>query len=269
MRRGPPELKVIESRKTSESRRMGVPRNASASRNADAPRNADTPRTAPPERNMTQRIVESITAAIVERRILPGTKLGEQRLADIFDVSRTIVRQALNQLSRDRIVTLQPSRGAFVASPNVDEARQVFEARQLIESAMARRLAREITREQIAELRSHLRAERAAIADVPGRTRLLADFHLVMARMLGNDVLTAVLSDLLSRSSLIALLYQSSLSAEESHREHVAIVDALERGDVRAVVRLADDHLKNVEKNLRLDPRAPDLAQILASTSPE
>ena len=60
----------------------------------------------------TQRIVESITTAIVERRLAPGTKLAEQKIADIFKVSRTLVRQALNQLSRDRLITLEPARGA-------------------------------------------------------------------------------------------------------------------------------------------------------------
>ena len=75
----------------------------------------------------TQRIADSITTAIVERRLMPGTKLAEQKIADIFKVSRTLVRQALNQLSRDKLVTLEPARGARVAEPSVDEARQVFE----------------------------------------------------------------------------------------------------------------------------------------------
>jgi DNA-binding GntR family transcriptional regulator len=217
----------------------------------------------------TQRIVESITTAIAERRLMPGTKLAEQRLADIFRVSRTLVRQALNQLSRDRLVLLEPARGASVASPSVAEARQVFEARQLIEGAMIRQLCRSITPAQIAELRLHLNGERAAVArtDISGRTRLLADFHVVLARMLGNEVLAQLLNDLLTRSSLIALMYQSTHSAEASFDEHVAIVDALERRDVRAAVRLAQEHLSSVERNLRLDPRRPDLALVLKSES--
>lgn len=219
-----------------------------------------------PSAGVTQRIVESITGAIVERRLMPGTKLAEQKLADIFKVSRTLVRQALNQLSRDRLVTLEPARGAYVAMPSVDEARQVFELRQMLEGAMVRRLCKVITDEQLAELRAHLQAEQAAVSrtDVPGRTRLLADFHVVLARMLGNEVLAQMLADLLSRSSLISLMYQSSHSAEASYAEHVAIVDALERRDVRAAVRLSEEHLQHVERNLRLDPRAPDLAEILA-----
>jgi DNA-binding GntR family transcriptional regulator len=219
----------------------------------------------PPAANSTQRIVESIVEAIVERRLMPGTKLAEAQIGSLFDVSRTVVRQALNQLSRDRLVTLEPARGAFVAQPGIDEARQVFEARQLIEAGVVRELCSRITAAQVAELRAHLRDERAAVArtDISGRTRLLADFHVVLARMLGNEVLAQLLADLLSRSSLISLMYQSSHSAEHSQAEHEAIVDALERRDARAAARLMAQHLHSVEHNLRLDPRSTDLAKAL------
>ena len=219
----------------------------------------------PSPASATDKIAASITQAIVERRLMPGTKLAEQKIADIFKVSRTLVRQALNQLSRDRLVTLEPARGAFVAQPSVIEARQVFEVRQMLEAAMIARLAKAITPAQLAELRLHLKDEREAVArtDVPGRTRLLADFHVLLARMQGNAVLAQLLTDLLSRSSLISLMYQSSHSAAESQAEHEAIVDALERRDAKAAVKLLDHHLGNVEANLRLNPRVQDLAEAL------
>lgn len=215
----------------------------------------------------TERIATAITAAIVERRLMPGTKLAEQKLADIFSVSRTLVRQALNQLSRDRLVTLTPARGAFVSEPSVEEARQVFEVRRMLESSLLAQLVERITPAQLAELRQHLQAEAQAIArtDVPGRTRLLADFHRLLARMQGNEVLAQLLGDLLSRSSLISLMYQSDHSAAESHAEHVALVDALEARDKRAVQKLLRDHLGHVETSLRLQPRVADLAQALKS----
>lgn len=213
----------------------------------------------------TRRIVDAITTAIVERRLMPGTKLAETQIGEIFKVSRTVVRQALNRLSRDRLVTLEPARGAFVAQPSIEEARQVFEARALIEAGLVKALCARITPAQIAELRRHLRDEQEAVVrtDVPGRTRLLADFHVVLARMLGNEVLAQHLAELLARSSLVALMTQSSLSAEHSHDEHVAIVDALEQRDARAAVRLMDSHLTHVERDLRLHPRMSDLAQVL------
>ncbi len=225
-----------------------------------------SPRTAEPSAsNATQRIADSITTAIVERRLMPGTKLAEQKIADVFKVSRTLVRQALMQLSRDKLITLEPARGARVAEPSVDEARQVFEARNMLEAAMIKRAATELTPAQIGELRTHLQAESLAVkrTDVSGRTRLLADFHVVIARMLGNDVLADMLGDLVSRCSLIALMYQSAHSAAHSFDEHVAIVDALAARDARAAVKLMESHLYNVERNLQLDPRMPDLESVL------
>jgi DNA-binding GntR family transcriptional regulator len=225
---------------------------------------AATPSDAAPT-GTTERIVASITTAIVERRLMPGTKLAEQQIADIFSVSRTLVRQALNQLSRDHLVTLEPARGAFVAQPSVDEARQVFEVRNMLEAAMIRRAATELAPRHITELRAHLQAEKAAVqrTDVSGRTRLLADFHVLLAQMLGNHALAEILQDLVSRCSLIALMYQSAHSAEHSWQEHVAIVDALERRDAKGAVKLMQDHLQHVERNLRLDPRSPDLHSAL------
>jgi DNA-binding GntR family transcriptional regulator len=211
---------------------------------------------------VTARIVDAITSAIVERRLMPGTKLAEQKIADLFGVSRTLVRQALNQLSRDRLVTLSPARGACVAAPGADEARQVFAVREMIESTMVRQLCAVISDAQLAALREHLQAEQAAVArtDVPGRTRLLADFHTVLARMTGNEVLAELLADLLNRSSLIALMYQSSHSAQQSQQEHQGIVEAITRRDGRAAARLMAQHLASVERNLHLPPAMPPTA---------
>jgi len=216
-----------------------------------------------------QRIIESITAAIVERRLMPGTKLAEQKVADIFQVSRTIVRQALHQLSRDKLITLEKARGARVAQPSVEEARQVFEVRHMLETSMVRRAALELTPAQVARLRAHLEDELAAVqrTDVSGRTRLLADFHVLLAGMLGNDTLADILRELLSRSSLISLMYQSAHSAEHSYLEHVAIVDALERRDARAAVRLMGEHLQHVEHHLKLPPHGADLSAVLRPES--
>ena len=189
---------------------------------------------------------------------MPGTKLAEQQIADIFKVSRTLVRQALNQLSRDRLVTLEPARGAFVAhAERRGGAPGLRGARRCSRPRWCGGCARGSPTRRSPSCARTCSDEREAVArtDVSGRTRLLADFHVVLARMLGNEVLAQLLADLLSRSSLIALMYQSSHSAEHSHAEHVAIVDALERRDARAAVRLMEEHLAHVERNLRLDPR--------------
>jgi len=97
------------------------------------------------ESTSTSTIAQSLTRAIVEHRLLPGTKLAEQKLADHFGVSRTLVRQALFQLSQNHLVTLEPARGAFVSTPSVTEARQVFAVRKMLEAQMTRSFVDTVT----------------------------------------------------------------------------------------------------------------------------
>jgi DNA-binding GntR family transcriptional regulator len=212
----------------------------------------------------TARIVESLTRAIVEHRLQPGTKLAEQKLADQFGVSRTLVRQALFQMARNRLIHMEPARGAFVATPSADEARQVFAVRRMLEASMVREFVRQVRPAQIKALKAHIRQEQQAVArqDVSGRTELLADFHVRVAELLGNQVLAQMLDELLSRCALITLMYQSTSAAEHSSDEHAAIVNALAAQDEALAVRLMDEHLQHVEQSLHFDrtPSRNDLS---------
>jgi len=207
----------------------------------------------------THLIVASLTKAIVEHRLHPGTKLAEQKLADHFGVSRTLVRQALFQLAQNRLIRLEPARGAFVATPSVEEARQVFAVRRMLEVQMARSFAIQHSSAQLGALRAHLDEEQAAVRrqDVPGRTELLRDFHVRMAELMGNQVLADLLRDLISRCALITLMYQTTLAASHSSQEHVDIVEALARGDAEQAASLMNDHLLHVETSLTFDRKLP------------
>jgi DNA-binding GntR family transcriptional regulator len=201
----------------------------------------------------------SSTRHIVEHRLHPGTKLAEQKLADHFGVSRTLVRQALFQLSQNRLIKLEPARGAFVAAPSVEEAKQVFAVRRMLEAEMARAFARSATPAKIKALREHVAQEKQAVQqhDVPGRTELLGDFHVRMAELMGNQVLADLLRELISRCSLITLMYQSTHAAEHSSEEHVEIVKALAAKDEDLAVRLMNEHLQHVEENLTFERKLP------------
>jgi len=219
----------------------------------------------------TSAIADALTRAIVEHKLLPGTKLAEQKLADHFGVSRTLVRQALFQLSQNRLVTLEPARGAFVATPSVQEAKQVFAVRRMLETEMTRAFARQVTPAQIKALKAHITAEKKAMDrnDVGQRTELLGDFHVVMAELMDNQVLAQLLGDLLSRCALITLMYQSTSAAEHSHEEHEAIVLALAAKDEDTAVQLMQEHLLHVEHSLTFDRDLPtsDLSMALSSVS--
>ena len=220
------------------------------------------------EASTTRSIVDALTRAIVDHRLQPGSKLAEQKLADHFGVSRTLVRQALFQLAQNRLIRLEPARGAFVAAPSATEARQVFAVRRMLEAEMTRAFVREVTPARIRALREHVAREKLAVEeeDVAGRTELLGDFHVRMAELMGNEVLAQILGELISRCSLITLMYQTSSAAEHSSDEHAEIVRALAARDEPRAVRLMTEHLQHVERNLTFDRQVPssDISLALA-----
>ncbi len=229
---------------TSSERRAGGPtvKGRSARRRAVAAPDEDA-------------IYERILAAIFEHRLPPGTKLGEDRLAGIYDVSRTRIRRVLPRLAHEGVVTLEPNRGAFVASPTVIDARNVFEARRVVEPGIVERLLAQPDRRGIvARLRAHVALERRARAagDARSIVRLSGEFHMLLAEMSGNALLAKTMRELASLTCLIIALYDKPAMPSCLGEEHGDIVDALAAGDAPRAVKRMIEHLKHVEDNLDL-----------------
>jgi DNA-binding GntR family transcriptional regulator len=200
-------------------------------------------------------IVERIFTAVMDHRLRPGMKLTENALCHAFAVSRARIRPILVKLGERGIVTLHPNRGAFVASPTAEEARDVFEARRTIELSVVRQAATRITKNQIKNLRLHVAEEAAAIASGDRREaiRLSGQFHIRLAEVAGNPVFVRFVEELVARSSLIIALFGSRLSAACAEREHGDLLDALGSRDGARAVRLMDHHLEHIGRSLHTD----------------
>jgi DNA-binding GntR family transcriptional regulator len=195
-----------------------------------------------------------LALAIHEHRLAPGTKLVEDEVGDIFSVSRTVVRAALQKLAHERLVTLQRNRGAHVAQPTSREAREVFEARSLLEPRTARSAALRTTPADIARLQAHTDQEHAALAaGDPGRAlRLSGLFHVEIARIADQDTIAAFITQLVARSSLIIALYwQRRTALCESHAHH-ALLRALADRNGDAAEELMKGHLVDLVSSLNL-----------------
>ncbi len=218
--------------------------------------------------DISQRIVEAVLA----QKLAPGARLGEQQLAMLFDCSRTIVREALTRLAARGIVTVSARRGWYLIAPSQDEAREAFEARRVIELGLLRGEGpdKPLGKAQLARLKKHLQQEKAALRgnDVGTRSFLLGDFHVCLAECLGNGLLADTLRDYTARTTLIAMLYQSSHDAAASCAEHVAIVDALAQGDRARAEALMAEHLANVQAALRLPALSDPLDQLREALAP-
>lgn len=213
-------------------------------------------------------ISERILEAVMARKLEPGSRLGEQQLAMLFDCSRTIVREALTRLAARGIVTVSARRGWYVVEPTAEEAREAFEARKVIETGLIRG-TQAIDKSAVQRLRSHIARQKAAVKgkDVATRSFLLGDFHVCLAQCLGNSLLAQTLRDFTARTTLIAMRHQSSEDAAQSCAEHVDIVAALEAGDLRRAEELMAAHLVSVQRNLQR-PDADPLHKLRTALAP-
>ncbi|WP_149866275.1 GntR family transcriptional regulator [Tropicimonas marinistellae] len=199
-------------------------------------------------------IAADLERAVLEHRLPPGTKLGEDELCDVFGVSRTTIRSALHALAHRRLVELKRNRGAFVAQPTVREAREIFEARSLLEPRTARSAAERIGPADFDTLRAHIAAEHAA-TDEGDNSRALflsGSFHIEIAKIAQQETIEAFISELVSRSSLIIALYWQRRAALCENHAHDALLAAFEARDGGLAEELMKNHLLDLLSSLNL-----------------
>ena len=205
-------------------------------------------------------VYERIYGSILEHRLAPGTKLPEERLAGIFGISRPRIREILARLAYEQIVEVIPNKGAYIARPSIQQAREVFEARRVIEPAIMRKLAT-CDDHSIARLGRLVDDEiRARKEDDKRRViRLSGEFHNLAADLASNAALARSLRELTSLTCLIILLYDAPTALTCRPDDHQAIVRALKKGDGDDAARLITAHLDTIEDSVDLKRNTDDV----------
>lgn len=243
-----------------------------AIRSVAAPGSSRAASTSPSDQDIHGRLWN----ALLDQRLLPGTRLREDELAQAFGVSRTRIRQVLIRLASQQLVTLVPNAGARVAEPSPEEAREVFDARRLIEPTLLAGFIARATRNDLRALQAWIDGEETARAE--GRRhdaiRQAGGFHLHIAAHAGNGTLARILEDLVSRTSLVLMRF-GPLDVSESAQgaaagcgcvEHRTILAAVKLRDAAEAGRAMQRHLSRLEGQLRFEPadKAPaGLAELL------
>jgi len=211
-------------------------------------------------------VYRALRRAIIEQALKPGMKLPEDSIGEQLGVSRTLVREAFGRLAVEGLVELKPNRGASVAYPTLEEARDVFEVRRGLERLVAENLAGRLTASQAAELEAHVeQEEKAHEQDGPESIRLSGEFHIKLATMTGNALLLRYVQEASSRCSLILAIYGRPHSSECAVSEHRQLIEALRSGDAARAADLMDHHLRAVVTRALLTPRVErDIRDVLA-----
>lgn len=203
----------------------------------------------------SQQIYDFIFKAIADRQLPPGKKLSEERLSKIFNVSRTRLREVFFRLAQDKIITLEPNRGAFVVKPTVKETREVFAARRAIEVAIIEELTNKGNSTVFKALANHLMKEETArkAGDRQKLNQLTGEFHLLLAELTNNSLFYDITRRLIALSSVIISLYDSPTANECEDFEHEAIVNAIKTNNAQLAKELLLNHLNHVEHSLEID----------------
>lgn len=202
-----------------------------------------------------EQIADRMTDAVMEHRLPPGSKLSEDKLASAFNVSRTKIRQAFTLLANEGLITLHLNRGAFVTSPTAEQTRDIFKTRRLVEPEIIREVIAKASTQNITRLRQHLKEEaKARKADDRRRViRLSGEFHLLLAELAGNQVISKLMAELCPLTCLIIALYDGPKIPACPEDEHTQIVDAIEANDSTTAIKMMKHHLTHIENALNID----------------
>lgn len=203
-------------------------------------------------RNAEERVYDAVLEAILDHRLAPGTKLVEHELSQILGASRGAVRNALMRLNHDLLVELRPNRGAIIANPSLEEAKDIFDSRNVIEAAIVRKVAENMTPATLKRLQEFLSDEKEAyiqgeLSRAQGMSR---QFHIVLAEIADNKILKGYLENLIARQPLLVLAHVGSRLQYCGAHEHESILTALARGDGETAVRCMLTHLATLQGQL-------------------
>jgi len=190
-------------------------------------------------------VLTELRRAIGTGELRPGEQVLQDALADRFGVSRVPLREALKILEGEGLVVYRPHRGYFVAELDVDDLREVYRIRELLESEAVRVAVPRLTTDDLAAMqRASEEVDAAsAAADLAGMTDANRRFHFLLIEASGMPRLSRLVRILWDATDVYRSLYYS----DESHRshvhdEHALVIAAARAGNAEAVVDLLRHH---------------------------
>jgi len=205
--------------------------------------------------NLDQKAYQILKGMIIERQLLPGDKIPQEKLAEDLGISRTPLINALKLLEQDKLVQSIPRRGFFVRHFNKQEMISIFELREVLEGLAARRAAQNITDKEIAQLRGFFKQFDGLkkITDIKAYARVDRLFHTFLLEVSAKEFLKSILETY----NIISYSYQF-ISADglvqnpdDTIHDHRAIIDAISRRDADGAETLMRAHFRKSISILR------------------
>lgn len=213
-------------------------------------------------KSLADSVYEAVLENILSGELAAGTEVSEVGLADALHVSRTPAHEAVSRLLNDGLLVQQPPRRLVVARFTREDVVEIYEMRQLLETAAARRAARQIDDAALAALRTEADALAAEPKAVDWTARALEfdlRFHDAVARAAGNRRLQVDISRYRLLVRAFCRMTGSRENLADALKEHREILAALEARDAARAARAAAFHVDNRYKVVldQLFPEGP------------
>lgn len=213
-------------------------------------------------------ICARIRSAVSSGDLPPGTKLPEEAFAEAFSTSRSHVRSAFQRVAFEGLVELHKNRGAFIAHSTVKEARDVFEARRVIERVTTEIVTRTILTHQLRMLARQVEEQKLPWfrGDRKQAISGISTFHRSLAALAHNEALTSALERLIIRTSLILGVYSTARTFAALPRHYDTLMFLIETGQSLAAARQIERCLFAIERELDFYPplrREVDLQKLM------
>ena len=194
-------------------------------------------------------VYESLRSDILSCRLAPGDDMREQELADRYAVSRQPVREALLRLEREHLVTVQPRQGYRVNPISLGDARDLLRFRLALEPACVADAIETAGDDALGALDQYRRFE----GDHEDFIAYNRAFHGALAQASGNRRMAAALCDLIGQADRLVRVSVANVNDHDPAglvSEHDALIEAMQRRDRRAALRIIRAHITETEKRV-------------------
>lgn len=201
-------------------------------------------------KSLSDQAYERLLDMILSGELAGGTILQERRLAEALNISRTPTREALARLESEGLMTRQFGRLLTVRELTVHEFIEILNVRLLLEVEAARLAAGNVSKERTREVRAAIRGLVNAPTPTAAQHWAVDDMvHGLISEASGNHMLVALIRDLRRRTHMFDMR-RIPTRFQDSCREHLALVDAVEKGDAEAARKCAATHIENVKLSI-------------------
>lgn len=203
--------------------------------------------------SLKDKAYQVIKLEIIVGNLKPGLFLTEEKLSESMHISRGTIREALNRLEKEGFVTIIPRRGTMVSNITAQEVKDISKIRELLEPVAAKESLSRISRSKLKEIKKDFTNLISKPENKENKSiffLLDKDFHKLLNEECRNKKLIDILDNFEDHTNWFINLFIKNYSFKESIKDHLYIIEAIEKNEEDLVATTLIRHLERVKNSI-------------------